>query len=291
MPVMEEYRQRPGLFLPKPTPVVSSLLVAMGVMYLSTLVLRLFMEGKVLLGLLSLSSLFLRGYIWQVVTHILIHVDVLHIAFNALALYFLGPAMERTVGAKRFLALFFFSGIAGGLLWIMTGRGVGPDGRPIPCIGASGAIFGILGAYAGLMPNRRMMIIPFPILFTTVQLALIFGGATLIIAVVDPDLFGIAHAAHLGGLITGYIYAVSVCRTPARPRSVTARSRSPGFFYRVYDDIRWRWQMRRIGMTFKPDKTIRDSEETDRVLDKMLAKGYSSLSAKERRILEKASEK
>lgn len=130
---------------------------------------------------------------WGLVSHMFLHGDFMHIFFNMLVLFFFGPVLERTVGSKKFLLTFFGSGILAGLVQVVLFPGS-------PVIGASGAIFGVLGALTILMPNLIIYLYFIPM--KLVYAVLLFAVFDLIFL---PTSDGIAHAAHLTGLLVGVI--------------------------------------------------------------------------------------
>jgi len=134
---------------------------------------------------------------WAFITSIFLHADFLHLFFNLFALFFFGIYLERIIGNGSFAALFIVSGIAGNLGYLLT------SSNPyIPAIGASGAIYGIIGTLAVIAPSLLVYIYG----FVPVPMAL----AAVIWALIDvAGLFtpsGVAHGAHLGGMIVGLIY-------------------------------------------------------------------------------------
>ena len=137
---------------------------------------------------------------FQLITSIFLHGGAMHLLFNSYALFAFGPVLESRIGRNNFLALFFGAGIAGNLLYYFTiVLGIIP---PIPALGASGAIFGIFGGLVITDPNMRLLIfgiIPMKIrdmaiLFFVLEFFGTFNSAS-----------GIASAAHLGGLVVGYL--------------------------------------------------------------------------------------
>jgi len=135
---------------------------------------------------------------WILVTHMFLHAGPVHLLFNMIFLFFFGPELERRIGGKRFLEVFFISGIIAALgysLW-----SVFVIGRPGYALGASGALFGIFACLAVLAPHIRVYIYFVPmkithalILFALLDLVLIGSG--------DP----IARSAHLSGVLAGLI--------------------------------------------------------------------------------------
>ncbi len=138
---------------------------------------------------------------WQFVTSIFLHGGLMHLLFNAYALYLFGKLVERKIGSAEFLKIFFISGIAGNLLYYGTHL-LGMTN--IPALGASGAIYGIIGVAAMLFPDMRLIIFPlfFPVKMRT---AVIFWIIISFLGIFDLG-SGIASAAHLGGLVIGLIY-------------------------------------------------------------------------------------
>jgi membrane associated rhomboid family serine protease len=138
---------------------------------------------------------------WRFITSMFLHGNSLHIFLNAFGLLMFGPILERKVGSKEFIKIFFISGIVGNALYYLTVNiGLAID---LPALGASGGLFGIMAATAVLMPKLVVYIWFFPMYMSQ---ALILWFITEFIGTFDMS-SGIASAAHLGGLLTGYIYA------------------------------------------------------------------------------------
>ncbi|GAB4330536.1 MAG: rhomboid family intramembrane serine protease [Calditrichia bacterium] len=144
---------------------------------------------------LGLSHLF----IWQFVTYMFLHGSFGHIFFNMFALWMFGSELERTWGTREFLKFYFLTGISAGLFSALTSWG-----SVIPTIGASGAIYGILAAFALFFPDRYVYLyFLFPIKMK--YLALILGLLEFFSAYGQSH-SGIAHTAHLGGMVVGFFY-------------------------------------------------------------------------------------
>ncbi|MBW1678577.1 MAG: rhomboid family intramembrane serine protease [Deltaproteobacteria bacterium] len=181
------------------TPVVKSILIASG----ATFILQQLAGVKMLyiFGLIPLivwKDLFL----WQLVSYIFLHGDIFHLLFNLLALYMFGCELERIWGSRFFLRYFFITGIGAGISTVCL-----TPGMAIPTVGASGAIFGILLAYALYYPNR---IVYFNFLFPIKikYLVLIYGVLTFYFSFSRTG-GNIAHIAHLGGMLFGFVYLKS----------------------------------------------------------------------------------
>jgi membrane associated rhomboid family serine protease len=141
---------------------------------------------------------FLRERPWTLVTHIFLHGSLMHFLFNMLVFFFFAPTLERKIGSVKFLLIFFLSGIVAGIGWSLT------TANPlIPVVGASGAIYGILGTLAVLMPKMKVYIFPLPIpidiWIIVILLALYFDVLPIMMGSSDM----IAHTAHLSGLFFG----------------------------------------------------------------------------------------
>ena len=144
---------------------------------------------------------------WQIVTHMFMHGGIMHIAFNMLTLASFGPLLERFLGEKKYILLYFLSGLGAyalNSLWIyyeMVNNG--NEFMNVAMLGASGAIFGVVAAFTALYPNAEMMImfIPFPIKAKILLPIVIVGSIYLGI----NNVGGVAHFAHIGGAIVGYI--------------------------------------------------------------------------------------
>lgn len=136
----------------------------------------------------------------QLVSYGFLHADVTHLAFNLVGLVVFGPLIERCMGAGHFLFFYFFCLLAAGLLQLMNASG----GPPIPTVGASGAVYGLLVAAALLYPQRRLLLFPLPLELRVRTLALVLGGLALAHGVLGSQA-GVAHFAHLGGMLGGFL--------------------------------------------------------------------------------------
>jgi membrane associated rhomboid family serine protease len=153
---------------------------------------------ETLLGIVP-ALVWQKGFLWQIVSYMFLHGGFFHILLNMFALWMFGSDLERVWGTRRFLVYYFFTGIGAGIMTVL----VTPHGY-VPTIGASGAIYGILLAYALFFPERRVLLyffIPIPVRV----FVLIFGVIELLGAITLPG-DSIAHVAHLGGLVFGWIF-------------------------------------------------------------------------------------
>ncbi len=138
---------------------------------------------------------------WMFVTSIFLHANIIHILFNAYALWMFGPVLERKIGFRNFMALFFAGGIAGSLGYYAT---ILMHITPAyPALGASGAVYAVLGAMAVLTPE--LVVLLFGIVPLTMRQAAVLWVVLEAVGTFNTG-SGIASAAHLGGLILGFVW-------------------------------------------------------------------------------------
>jgi membrane associated rhomboid family serine protease len=195
------------------TPVVRNLLIANIAVYLLQSFLRIDLATIFGYHTFSLQEMGLFNPI-QIFTYMFLHSGTRHIFSNMFGLFMFGPMLESFLGSKRFLILYIVSGVGACLLHggisLYEISQISIDSAEytimmsIPMVGASGAIFGMLGAFARLFPNTEMIIFPLPIpvkakyLVSLYALFEIFSGVYNVMP-------GVAHFAHIGGLIFGVL--------------------------------------------------------------------------------------
>jgi rhomboid protease GluP len=141
-----------------------------------------------------------RGEVWLLVTSIFLHSGFVHLALNMLSLYFLGSFVEEVFGGWRFAALYALSGLAGGVAYLYFGGGG-------PAVGASGAIFGLLGSIFGYTMRRRTFSWQNPL----IRQLLILTALNIYIGLSVDNISNTAHLGGLfGGLFFGYLSVTSV---------------------------------------------------------------------------------
>ena len=233
-----------------------------------------------------------HGYAWQLLTYQLMHGGLLHLALNCWMIYVFGREVEETLGRNSFLTLYFTSGVIGGLFQALAGVLLG-GAFALPVVGASAGASGLLAAFATLYPERPLMLLLFFIIPVNMRakFLLLFGGLVTLFGLVVPT-GNIAHAAHLGGLLTGIVfvrYAIywhwhwpRLRRTPPRPLRPLVKAP-----LRV--SAQWGQTNVRVVEDLPPDEFL--SKAVDPILDKISAQGIQSLTERERKILETAREK
>jgi membrane associated rhomboid family serine protease len=166
----------------------------------------------------NLGRLFLAVYLpgsehfrpFQIVTHMFMHGDLGHLAFNMLSLFFFGPMVEMAWGHKRFLFYYLFCGFGALVLhlgvqwWELEQAGIDPRSWDGAMLGASGAIFGIFVAFAYLFPNQIIRLMFPPIAMKAKYFVLIMAALELFYGVRGYST-GVAHYAHLGGALFGFL--------------------------------------------------------------------------------------
>jgi len=219
----------------------------------------------------------LHGKLWQLVSYMFLHGSFLHILCNMLGLYFFGTELERALGARRFLTLYFLCGILGGLGWALT------VGSPVaPCVGASGGVLGLLTGYATLFPARRITLLVMfvlPVTMTARTLAIGYGLLTLFQMGLGSHP-SIAHVAHLAGGISGY-FIINHWKQVTAPRTWMGNA-----------SARWRrrhFTVHKSDGTTVTDVEVVDWDEVDAILDKVKGGSISSLTRYERDVLQHAS--
>lgn len=217
-----------------------------------------------------------RGMIWQPVTYMFLHGGFMHLLMNMLGLFFLGRELEDTLGRNRFLQLYLGCGVLGGIGWLLLSGTAGHV-----CVGASGAVFGIIGAFAALFPHRKLTLLLFfviPVTTSARNLAIVFGVGTLLMLRIGGG--GVAHAAHLAGGIAGYLYGHHIAGSVQY-----GRGGQKGW---LLSSLRAWFRRRQYTVVDGPEEPV-DWTDVDAVLDKIQREGVNSLTRKEKDLLDRAS--
>ena len=155
----------------------------------------------------SSFSLFYPGTsafrIWQPLSYMFMHGGFWHLFFNMWSLYIFGKAVEQFVGQKRFMILYFLSGLGAAAAQFGV-QALDPAIQGIPTVGASGCVYGILVAFAMLFPDTRLTLIFPPVTLSAKWMAIIFLIIELLTGVTGTNQ-GVAHFAHLGGALVGWL--------------------------------------------------------------------------------------
>ena len=165
--------------------------------------------GQILsLGAL-IPAMVAQGEAWRLVTSAFLHSGFVHLALNMLSLYFLGSFAEISFGRSRFLALYFISGIASGLAYLYFGA------FNAPAVGASGAIFGLLGGVFGFAIQRGTFSTRNPV----ISQLLILTALNLFLGATIP---GVSNTAHIGGLVGGLVFGYLMAPTVYSQKKLVA---------------------------------------------------------------------
>jgi rhomboid family protein len=190
------YRPRPASNMPN---VIFALLIANGIVFaLQQLSPRFIMLNFALWPAGIPDSPFAP---WQIVTYGFLHGNLQHIFFNMFGLWMFGREIERLMGPKRFLTYYLTCVVGAGIVQLIV---AGTQANIYPTIGASGGVFGILLAYGMAFPNRMVMLLFPPIPMRAKYFVLIYGLIELLLGVTGAA-SGVAHFAHLGGMLFGFL--------------------------------------------------------------------------------------
>jgi membrane associated rhomboid family serine protease len=257
------------------TPVVRKLLIV----NVGVFVLQMFTKplGDPITRLFALQPNFVITHfaIWQLFTYMFLHGGIFHIFFNMFALWMFGCEVERTIGSREFLRFYILCGIGAGLCHFFFNWN-----SVVPVIGASGAIYGVLVAFAVLFPNRIVTLLLFFVLPVNIKakyLVAIFVGISLLLGV-QSQLFGIsdhvAHLAHLGGAAVGFLLL-----------------KKNDVMLDVARRISRRQELKRAMIERHREEDIRQKrQEVDKILDKINQVGFDNISDKEKKLLKEFSE-
>ena len=142
---------------------------------------------------------------WQLLTYALLHGSFMHLFLNGIGLFQFGPRIEYALGQKRFLIFVLVCTVGAGLTQLaVTTMMTRAGAQPYPTVGASGFIYGILMAYAIFFPKDRIMLMLPPIEMSARTMVIAFGALELVTGITGT-MGGVAHFAHLGGMLFGWL--------------------------------------------------------------------------------------
>ena len=275
-------------------------------------------SGVDLNGLLGLHFFLASEFhVYQFLTYMFLHGSFTHILFNMFALWMFGSVIERVWGPKKFLFYYIVCGVGAGIVQELVQYGsymaqglaayqyVNMGGAQISMdsyinlwttIGASGAVYGILLAFGMIFPNERLFIIPFPFPIKAKWLIVGYIAIELFSAMSGPG-DGVAHMAHLGGMLFGFLL-IRYWRN--HPDSSQRFGRSYG--QELFDNLRRKYEERQRNQRMHAEQTKweerrretdeeynqrqrQNQEEIDAILDKIRKSGYDSLTKEEKQKL------
>lgn len=246
---------------------VKTLLIANGVVYF----LQLIVGDRMIIALGLIPRLaWSKLFVWQFFTYMFLHGNFFHILLNMYALWIFGTEIERMWGKREFYKYYFITGVGAGIIHTLI-----TPMSTIPTIGASGAVMGILTAYAVMFPNREITLLLFfilPVRMKARTLALFFVVMSLF-GGISGSADGVAHFAHLGGMLVGYIYMKKGFR----------------FDWLINKYKVWKRQ-RKISVDHtKQEDREKMKRAVDLILDKANQVGMENLTREEKNFLKKAS--
>lgn len=238
-------------------------------------------------------------HVWQFVTYMFLHGGFTHILFNMFALWMFGSVIERVWGPKKFIFYYIVCGLGAGLMQEIVQYVellmLAETGQQLlfgMTIGASGAVYGILLAFGMIFPNERLFIIPIPFPIKAKWLIVGYIFLELFQAMGQSD--GVAHMAHLGGMLFGFLL---IKYWQKHPDSSQRFGRNYG--QEFFENLKRRYDDRQQGRTTQrqqPDprresdeeynlRQRKNQEEIDAILDKIRRSGYDSLTKEEKQKL------
>jgi len=189
-------------------PVTQALILANVVVYLA---MQLLGSGTYPFYWFALWPLGMEGEIvgfmpWQLITYGFLHSGMSHLFFNMFGVFMFGSEIERLFGSRWYASYFLVCIVTAALAQLIVAAVTG--GPPYPTVGASGGLFGLLLAYAMYFPRREVMLIFLPIPIQAWAFVLIYGAVELFLGVTGTAP-GVAHFAHLGGMVGGFLMIVN----------------------------------------------------------------------------------
>jgi len=284
-------------------PVIKWLMIINGAVFvLSYFGRNLFTFGGVPLGniinyYLGLMPLGYGFYPWQLITYQFLHADFWHILFNMFfGLWMFGMEVEHVMGSRRFLIFYLTCGVVAGLSQLFLAPVLEPTsiisryGGPVPTVGASGAVYGVLVAFGVMFPDRYIFLY-----FLLPIKAKYFVAGLIILGVLSVGgQSAVANLAHLGGALAGYLFLLYLGRRVPFQHTIDRigwwiNSKTTKRQTEEYEDI----VDAKVHDITEGRKTEKDEAQAkiDEILDKISRGGYQSLTEEEKKILFEASKK
>ena len=268
-----------ALPIPRLTPWVGRIIAANAVVLL---LMQTLFTSPALQELLAFHPGDVTTHPWSFFTYAFVHGGLLHLLFNSLGIFVFGTAVESRMGSRAFLSYYIYCAVGAAIFcWLL---GFMRDVQPF--VGASGAVLGLAVAFAVYWPDARVMVFPIPVPVKARTLVIALVALDVAFAWLAPG-DGIAHEAHVGGAIFGFLFF----RVQQLSSGTSPRERSVERVVMVqsgaHDPSRRRPSPPpRPRPRSEPDAA---TAELDRVLDKISAHGIASLTPSEKRFLDEVS--
>ena len=248
--------------------------------------------------------------IYQLVTYMFMHGNLMHIFFNMFAVWMFGRIIEASWGSRRFLIYYFVCGIGAGLFqeliqWLdfqisgmaaydsvnLSGTIISMDAylNLMNTVGASGAVYGILLAFGLTYPDERMFVFPLPVPIKAKYFVIGYAVIELVLGLSSSN-DGIAHFAHLGGMVFGFLLILYWSNKNALSGMGYIGKLKQYFCSKKKPKMKVHYGERNTDYQYNARKK-EDQEEIDRILDKVRKSGYESLTVDEKKKLFEASNK
>lgn len=227
-----------------------------------------------------------EGYnfqVWQLISYQFLHANFTHILFNMIGLWMFGMEIENIWGSRKFLYFYLLCGVVAGLFNLFLTPLLGEP--PAPTVGASGAIFGVLVAFALFFPNRYI----FLYFFIPVKAKYLIGFFVILEFLMVNSGGNVAHLAHLGGALAGFIFILLDSKSQIDLKSAFRRN---SFQQKVNNPFKKRPDISEANF-YEHENGERNisQEEIDEILDKISKSGYQNLTEQEKKVLFEASKK
>ncbi len=273
-----------SLSLPRMTPWVGRLIAANAVVML--LLATVLTSGDVV-RVLAFDPSAVLARPWTILTYMFVHGGVLHLAANMLALYVFGTPVENRMGGRPFLLYYLGCGVGAAAASFLMAT-LHFDSAPV--VGASGAVLGVAVAFAMLWPDAEILVFPIPVPIRARVLVFLYAFGQLALAAFGAQ-DGVAHPAHVGGLLFGWLFFKFRDRSPRLPQPRARRLEAAAVAQSVARDASPAVNQRPARSMPARTGDNPQTAEVDRILDKISARGISSLTTEERQVLSQASER
>ncbi len=267
-------------------PVTKNLLIINFICWLASVVAAKW--GYDLNNIFGLHYVLSGFYLWQPFTYMFMHANFSHIFFNMFAVWMFAAPIEQRWGSRKFLIYYIVSGVGAAIVqelvwWAMYGS------IPVPAvtIGASGAVFGILFAFAWLFPDVKMFLLFVPIPISARIFVIMYAVVEFFAGIANVSTDNVAHFAHLGGMFFGWLLLLwwrHKDRAIFSPEPYESKLKV--WWEKQKEKRRRKTEMRKTQYHYKdpvsPDEKASDDKDLNRILDKIRTSGYESLTQEEK---------